>query len=89
MLRGDGTAWEVGHAQAGVGEVVRISDHAAEDTLAFDCAHEVDGVRTDARVAWVRRRSSDRTVASIVSIGGTMIEVDGARVAVPNPQDVD
>lgn len=89
MLRADGSGWEVGHAQAGVGEVVRIFDRSVEDTVAFDCAHEVDGVRTDARVAWVRRRASDRTVASIVSIGGTVVELDGARVAVPNPQDVD
>lgn len=83
ITRGGGGGWRVDHERLGAGEVVRLVGGGEQDLLLFDVADAVDGVRSDARVAWVRRRASDGMVTSLLAIGGTTVELDGARVAVP------
>lgn len=82
IARGAGPApGQVGHERIGLGEVVRVVGAAERDLLMFGPVGTVDGIRSDARVAWVRRRASDGAVESVVAIGGTTVELDGARVA--------
>lgn len=88
LLRGTGADWTVHAERAGAGTAVRVACREVEDTLAFGCRDVVMGVRTDARIAWLRRRG-DGTTASVVTVGGTMVELDGTRVAVSSPLDVD
>ncbi len=67
----------------GTREVVRLQSASVEDVVLFDAREAVDGVRTDARVAWVRRRASDGMVESLLSVGGTVVELDGTHLADP------
>ena len=84
ITRGAMSPWQVRHERHGAGEMVRLSGATADDLVLFDAAGTaVDGVRTDARVAWVRRRASDGMVESLLASGGTMVELDGTRVAEP------
>lgn len=82
MTRGEGMAWHVSHECSAGRDVVRFADGLLEDVVAFDSHHPVDGLRTDARVAWVRRRASDGVVESLFTLGGSMVELDGTSIAV-------
>ncbi|MEP7381414.1 MAG: alginate lyase family protein [Gemmatimonadota bacterium] len=83
ITRGAGIPWRLAHDRSDGRDVVRLGAGAVEDVVIFDAQEVVDGVRTDARVAWVRRRASDGVVESLFTIGGTMVELDGARLADP------
>jgi len=81
MTRAEPGPWLVTLERDDSGELVRLSSDAWEDVVTFGAHAAERGVRTDARVAWVRRRASDGSVDSLLAIGGTVLEVDGARVA--------
>ena len=81
ILRGSPPAWRVAHERLPVGERVHLTGADFDDLVMFDPAGAIDGIRTDARVAWVRRRASDGTVLSVLAIGGTAVELDGTPVA--------
>jgi hypothetical protein len=83
LTRGDAGDWSVAHERRGASEVVRLRNAAHDDLVLFDPSGAVDGVRTDARLAWLRRRVSDGTVESLMVIGGTVVEIDGATVVQP------
>lgn len=83
MARGTAPAWRIAHERTAAREVVRLVTDEVEDVVILGAQDAVDGVRTDARVAWVRRRARDGMVESLLTIGGTMVELDGARVADP------
>jgi len=83
MPRGAGAPWRISHERSAGREVVRLATDDVEDVVILGAQDAVDGVRTDARVAWVRRRARDGMVESLLTIGGTMVELDGARVADP------
>ncbi len=80
ITRGD-NVWRLAHEGEATREVIRLQAASVEDVVLFDAREAVDGVRTDARVAWVRRRASDGMVESLLTVGGTMVELDGARLA--------
>lgn len=86
LVRGDvGAAVEIAHERAGRGEVFRVRAQAHEDVIVFDAdTTEVQGIRSDARMIWVRRRRVDSVVESLMAVGGTVAEVDGAMVARPD-----
>ena len=84
IIRGAGVPWRLAHEAAHGREVVRLHAATIEDVVIFDAQQAVDGVRTDARVAWGRRRASDGVVESLLTIGGTMVELDGTRLADPD-----
>jgi hypothetical protein len=84
ITRGAGTPWRLAHEWTEGREVVRLHATTVEDVVIFDAQDAVEGVRTDARVAWVRRRASDGMVESLLTIGGTMVELDGTRLADPD-----
>lgn len=83
LTRGDVADAVVTHERRAACDIIRIRDHAHEDLVLFDPRDAVDGVRTDARMAWIRRRLPDRVVQSLMVIGGTIAEVDGATVVQP------
>ena len=83
MTRGDVGDWEVAYERRGTTDVIRLRDRTHDDLLLFDASGTVEGVHTDARLAWVRRRMTDRTVESLMVIGGTVVEIDGATIVRP------
>lgn len=76
--------WQVEYERTGGGDALHLVSAAQRDLLLFDAAGTVDGLRSDARTAWVRRRTSDGMVDFLLAIGGTTVELDGARVAEPD-----
>ncbi|HEX4936318.1 MAG TPA: alginate lyase family protein [Gemmatimonadaceae bacterium] len=67
--------------ELGGGQAITLRAPAHEDLVLYGVREAVDGVRTDARVAWIRRRSSDGVAEALMMVGGTRIEVDGVGVA--------
>ncbi|MEO6445708.1 MAG: alginate lyase family protein [Gemmatimonadaceae bacterium] len=62
---------------------VRLRGATHDDLVLFEPAATaaVEGVRTDARVLWLRRRAADGRVESLLAVGGSMVELDGVSVA--------
>jgi len=85
VTRVDAPECEVAHASSAGegGEVLRLTQGDVEDLVLFEAHGAVQGVRTDARVAWMRRRASLGVVESLVTVGGTRVELDGAHLADP------
>jgi hypothetical protein len=73
----------------GGGTLLQLAAGEYQDSILLEWRDEIDGshgVRTDARVAWVRRRASDRRVASALVQGGSFLEMDGVRLALPQTE---
>ena len=85
ITRGDGAPVAITREQQDARAAVRLTSAEFDDLVLFDpeAKASVDGVRTNARVAWLRGRGSDGMVESLLTIGGTVVELDGARVADP------
>ncbi|MCC6927897.1 MAG: alginate lyase family protein [Gemmatimonadaceae bacterium] len=87
LIRGIGREWRVSHEReataSGLRETVRLHGDEVRDTVSFGASGNAEGVQTDARVAWVRRRASDGMVESLLAIGGTRLELDGTQLAEP------
>jgi hypothetical protein len=84
IARGVGADRSVRHECVAGGDVVHISDPVHDDLLLFDVPAGVDGLRTDARVAWIRRSRQRGEVASMLMAGGTFLDLDGRAVAQPD-----
>lgn len=84
LSRADAPALEVSREASAEGDVVRLAHGDVEDLVRFGAGDVVHGVRTDARVAWMRRRASVGGVESLLTVGGTRVELDGARLAEPD-----
>lgn len=81
ITRAGAGAAVVAAAGAGVGEAIAIRTATHEDLLLFGAVGAVEGVRTDARVAWVRRSAQGRQAESLFMLDGSRIELDGMEVA--------
>lgn len=81
ILRADAGGYDVERLKAATGQAIAIRSVIHDDLLLFDVRDEVEGVRTDADVAWVRRGGSGGEGESLVMVRGSCIEVDGASVA--------
>jgi hypothetical protein len=63
------------------GEAFEVRDGTVVDLLLFDVmSAPVEGVTTDARVAWVRRRVADGEVIAAMFVDGSRVAVDGGFV---------
>lgn len=83
IVRSASAPFDVRRESHAAREALRLRSARYDDLVLFDPNGAVDGVRTDARVAWLRRRVSDGMVESLLTIGGTIVELDGASVADP------